>query len=534
MRTFTPAVLREVTRLALGILPAIGAVISGCAQAESVGLEPPALVGIDITPSTVQVAPGGTTQFTVQGRLADGSSSAVTPSFTATGGTVSNGGLYTAGTTSGTFRVIASASGFADTSTVTISTAPPTLVAIELTPATASVQTGGTQQFSVVGRLSNGGTQAVTPTYSATGGTITSGGLYTAGGAAGNFRVIANASGFADTSAVTVTTSTPPTLVAVELTPASVTINTGATQQFSVVGRMSDGSTQAVTPTYSATGGTITSGGLYTAGGTAGNFRAIASASGFADTSSITLTTPGTFAPPDIHSVTFDQAGDDAKFTVLGVSFPAIWHVADANGGRNGSRAMRVNLSLGPLFEPVGVSWTPRSRVFYRWYFRMQGTPGGNVKGIIVRSPNGEKVGDFYGGDPCWSFDREGEAICFDIGLSYTQATANCGALANGQWHSIEVDYNRNAGSNVEARIWCDGNAVVLPPGPAKWGCCDYPAVQFVGGDRATNTPSTIRTARQGQNTFGELTFWETISQGVSGVSIWIDDIAVSTQRIGP
>ena len=47
-------------------------------------------------------------------------------------------------------------------------------------------------------------------TWSATGGTITAGGLYTAGAAAGTFRVIATREGDtpADTSTVTVT-STP-------------------------------------------------------------------------------------------------------------------------------------------------------------------------------------------------------------------------------------------------------------------------------------------------------------------------------------
>lgn len=247
-----------------------------------------------------------------------------------------------------------------------------------------------------------------------------------------------------------------------------------------------------------------------------------------------TTGTGGPFAAPDIHTVTFDAPGDDAKFTALGVRFPASWHVADATGGRNGSRAMRVNLSAGPLFEPVGLRFTPRSRVFYRWYFRTQGTPSGNVKGMIVRDRNeANKIGDFYGGSPCWSFDQEGEAICFGIGLSYTQATANGPALADGNWHSIEVDYNRNAGSNVEARIWVDGRAVVLTPGPAMWGTQPYPAVQYVGGDRATNTPTTIRTARSADSQIGSLTFWETISQG-STATVWVDDIAVSSQRIGP
>ena len=64
-----------------------------------------------------------------------------------------------------------------------------------------------------------------------------------------------------------------PVVVAVELSPDSVSLQTGAQRQFSVLGRRSDGSTVAVTGSFGATGGSISSGGLYTAGSTAGDFR---------------------------------------------------------------------------------------------------------------------------------------------------------------------------------------------------------------------------------------------------------------------
>ena len=55
---------------------------------------------------------------------------------------------------------------------------------------------------------------------------------------------------------------------------------------------MSDGSATSVSVTWSATGGTITTGGLYTAGATAGTFRVIAVRQGdtLADTSAVTIT----------------------------------------------------------------------------------------------------------------------------------------------------------------------------------------------------------------------------------------------------
>jgi hypothetical protein len=170
---------------------------------------------------------------------------------------------------------------------------PPTLSQVILTPATVSLGTGATQQFTVSGKLSDGSTVTPAVTYAATGGSITTGGLYTAGTTAGTFRVIATQQGgtLADTSGVTLTTSPPPTLTQVILTPATVTLAPSATQQFTVSGKMSDGSTVTPAVTYSATGGTITTGGLYTAGSSAGSFRVIATQQGgtLADTAAVTI-----------------------------------------------------------------------------------------------------------------------------------------------------------------------------------------------------------------------------------------------------
>ncbi len=75
------------------------------------------------------------------------------------------------------------------------------------------------------------------------------------------------------------------------LTPGSVSLSAGATQQFTVSGKMSDGSTGPVSVTYTATGGTTTSAGLYTAGQTAGTFQMIAKQTNgtLADTSTVTI-----------------------------------------------------------------------------------------------------------------------------------------------------------------------------------------------------------------------------------------------------
>ena len=72
-------------------------------------------------------------------------------------------------------------------------------------PESSDLPTGGTEQYAVYGRLSDGDSVSVDVTYTATGGTITAGGFYTAGGTSGSYRVIAEEteSGLADTSTVT-------------------------------------------------------------------------------------------------------------------------------------------------------------------------------------------------------------------------------------------------------------------------------------------------------------------------------------------
>ncbi len=257
---------------------------------------PVTLTNLVIIPGSASLQTGATQQFAVAGTWSDGSTTPPSVTYSATGGTVNASGVYTAGSTAGSYRVIAShaASGRADTSNVTV-TAPPaaTLTTLVLSPASASLNTGATRQFSIAAQWSDGSSTLPPVSYSATGGTISAGGLYTAGSTAGSFRVIVShaASGKADTATVTLTTPAP-TLTSLSMSPASVSLNSGTTQQFTVSALWSDGGTTVPNVTYSATGGTVSAGGLYTAGGTAGTYRVIVSASGRADTSSVTITVP--------------------------------------------------------------------------------------------------------------------------------------------------------------------------------------------------------------------------------------------------
>ncbi|HEU0053947.1 MAG TPA: hypothetical protein VFQ39_12265, partial [Longimicrobium sp.] len=147
-----------------------------------------------------------------QGKFSDGSTSTIAVTWTATGGTVSAGGLFTAGQAAGTYRVTATAAGgVTGGADVTVTAAPvATLTQVLVTPSTATVAAGGAQQFAAQGKFSDGSTGAVAVTWTATGGTVNAGGLFTAGQSAGTYRVTATAAGGLSGGA-DVTVTAPPT-----------------------------------------------------------------------------------------------------------------------------------------------------------------------------------------------------------------------------------------------------------------------------------------------------------------------------------
>lgn len=290
-----------------------------------VTVAPVTLTVLTLSPSTTTLASGASQQFTVAGIWSDGTTSAPAVMYSAAGGTISASGLYTAGTTPGTFRVVATQQGGTkvDTAVVTITAAPPTLTQMVLSPAALSLTTGSTGQFSVTGTWSDGTTTAPAVTYSATGGSISASGLYTAGTTPGSFRVIASRQGGTKVdSAVVTITALPPTLTQMVLNPASLSLAVGATGQFSVTGTWSDGTSTAPAVTYSATGGTITPTGLYTAGTTAGTFRVIATQQGGTkvDTAAVTIIAlPATLTQMVLSPASLSLAtGATGQFSVTG------------------------------------------------------------------------------------------------------------------------------------------------------------------------------------------------------------------------
>jgi hypothetical protein len=337
------------------------ALLLSCASGEpKAGLgpnEPPAGTRLAVSPASATVATDGTLTFSAQLLAPDGSSSVPSVLWTATGGTISADGVYTPSSTTGSFTVTASLTDYtlSDSAAVTVVAPPSPIVSISISPGSASLYTGGTQQFTATATRQDGSTLSPGVNWSATGGTITTAGRYTAGGTAGTFKVIAVEQGgtLADTSVVTLAA---PVLQAVVLSPANAAVVLGGTLQFTVSGQWSNGATTAPPVTYSATGGAISSGGLYSAGGTEGTFRVIAVLQGgtLADTSTVTLTQ----APPP--SMYFNSSevgcGTDSNVLLCDDFESGAWYTKNCDQANASGGLLQTDGWCGTIYNDAGMA----------------------------------------------------------------------------------------------------------------------------------------------------------------------------------
>lgn len=224
-----------------------------------VSTAPPPQVSVSISPTSATLQSGQTQQFTVT--VTNTANHAVT--FAATLGTITAGGLYTAPTVTTTTAVTVAATSVVDPSksaSAFLSIQPAPAISVSISPGSATLAPGGTQQFHAT--VAPAGTnQAVT--WTATDGTITSAGLFTAANVGTATTGTVTATSVIDTSkSATVSVSIQPVAVlSVTVTPQTVTVAPGGTQQFNAV--VNNSVNQGVN--WSTTVGTITSGGLYTA-----------------------------------------------------------------------------------------------------------------------------------------------------------------------------------------------------------------------------------------------------------------------------
>ena len=132
------------------------------------------LTGVAVTPASASIAAGATQQFTATGMYSDNStkdltSSATWASATTSVATISGSGLATAVAT-GSTNITATAAG-KTSAPATLTVTAPTVVSIAVTPATASIVVGNTQQFTATATYSDKSTKDITSTATWSSGT---------------------------------------------------------------------------------------------------------------------------------------------------------------------------------------------------------------------------------------------------------------------------------------------------------------------------------------------------------------------------
>ncbi len=128
-------------------------------------------------------------------------SGATAPSFTTAGGVTT-----VTFTSAGTYTLAAKVAGVTSISFVTTATVTPTITSIAVTPGTTSVSEGATQQFVAQAFDQFNHLMQTQPafTWSASGGTITTGGLFTAPGTAASYTISAKNGSLTGTTTVSV------------------------------------------------------------------------------------------------------------------------------------------------------------------------------------------------------------------------------------------------------------------------------------------------------------------------------------------
>lgn len=336
---------------AIRVLVAVAAVGLSTSACDVHGISGPGTVtSLTITPNPTTLAIGGTQQFTLVAK--DFSGAIITPtsptwSVAAGGGTIAQTGIFTAGTVPGAFAntVTATLDGVSATATVNVVAGP--LASITVTPNPSTLAIGATQQFTAVGKDAAGNVVPIVPSWAivAGGGSIDpTSGLFTAGNTAGAFAntVRASVGSIAGTATVNVT---PGPLASITVTPNPQTLSTGATQQYTAVGRDAGGNVLTIAPTWSVAngGGTINAAGLFTAGNTVGTFaNTITATSGtISGKATVTVTpvlttivvTPNPATVQANGTQQFSAAGFDAANNPLGIT--PVWSVVNGGGTIN-------------------------------------------------------------------------------------------------------------------------------------------------------------------------------------------------------
>jgi uncharacterized protein YjdB len=181
-------------------------------------VNPAALVSIAVNPQSPTIALGTTQQFTATGTYTDGSTQDLTTVVTwssslATVAVISNSvGSNGLATSAGQGMATITATSSSISSSTTITVGSPALVSIAITPSSAAILVGTTQQFAATGTYTDGSAQDLTGevnwSSSSTAATIAAGGLATGQGG-GTATITATSGSITASATLSVGSSSP-------------------------------------------------------------------------------------------------------------------------------------------------------------------------------------------------------------------------------------------------------------------------------------------------------------------------------------
>jgi Zn-dependent metalloprotease len=239
---------------------------------------------------------------------------------------------------------------------INVGAAAPAGVAISVTPATASINTGATYQFtaSVTGSTNTAATWSV---VEAGGGSVSTSGLYTAPTTAGTYHVMATSAADTTKTAQATVTVTAPGTVSISITPTTATVATGGTQQFTA---SVTGSTNT-SVTWTTTGGTVSASGLYTAPATAGTYTVKATSA--ADT---TKSASATVTVTSSTGTTFNEVESNNSRTTANVVPDTATKIVGYMSSTTDIDYFKVNVQPG---KSITINMTGPTGVDYDLYF---------------------------------------------------------------------------------------------------------------------------------------------------------------------
>jgi len=235
---------------ALGLGTAtISATLNSTTGTTDVTVATPVLISVAIQPSNGKVAVGTGVQLTAIGTYNNGGTKNITASVTwssSSNSTVSVSSLgFASAPAVGTATITATLGSVTTSTNLTVTDA--TLTSLVVTPTAQTIAVGGTRQFTSTGSFNDGSTQNMTPlaTWGSSNTAVASMSGATATGLGGGTTTISAVFGsVTGKTSLTVSTATLDTLT---ITPSSATISVSGTQQFTLIGHYSDGTTLTLT-----------------------------------------------------------------------------------------------------------------------------------------------------------------------------------------------------------------------------------------------------------------------------------------------